>query len=788
MFNTKDENLKKLRKNLKENSRSFIFIIGAGMSREAGMPSWKQLADGLIERYEMLLDEKSTEETECLKALRETDDLWDVFSSMKKRLPEMEYRGYIAEKLSDWKKKVPYNYKLIWKLNICGVITFNIDKLILNAYSSIYESVVDFATGKEYSKYNNYPVSSDRFVLFPHGEIGDPSSWVFTEKERKELYRNENMKKVLAALLNGKNFVIVGFNPRESNFLSLLNDFSIGERISGYNNYYIGPDISWDDREKFSEYGINCISYTNPDEKHSDVTKILEFINDYVPRDSEYPSVYEGEKYTPEDIPSYEECTKISLDRLRDILNGNIANILPADSVPSTEQLDELQKFYKKYSEQLYLAWFVNPNSDRGRRLHGYTLKSAVGRGAFGNVYEAYDDGNRKFAVKILLPEVKDKVQYLSCFRRGIRSMKMLKEHHVNGMVQIYSSYEVPACIVMDYIEGYTLREAMENRVLRSLHKKVEVLKSIAEIIHKSHNLEECILHRDLKPENIMLENFYNDDDDLSVVIMDFDLSWHKGATELTVALGAMSQGFMAPEQAEEKEKYTRKTSVDVYSIGMISYYVLTNNNPSPYQHRFSNFKNDLIDDIRKLYKTKWKCLPQYLAETIVKATTQDPEERISLDAYLANMSIAYDMILSDEISNTHPLVLWELAIQIDGEAKCEFSQYGRSANVSTPSLGKSIHMTLCGNNDKNVTIEIQIKKMRQGGEDRTKTGKYLENAKNKALAVVDSSIFCKKNGEIGVSEVTVLLTARLLGVITHDHISKMARNIREIRSKLELQ
>ena len=60
MFNTKDENLKKLRKNLKENSRSFIFIIGAGMSREAGMPSWRQLADGLIERYEMLLDEKST--------------------------------------------------------------------------------------------------------------------------------------------------------------------------------------------------------------------------------------------------------------------------------------------------------------------------------------------------------------------------------------------------------------------------------------------------------------------------------------------------------------------------------------------------------------------------------------------------------------------------------------------------------------------------------------------------------------------------------------------------------
>lgn len=788
MYNKDDGNLNKLKKNLKENSRSFIFILGAGMSRAAGLPSWKELSDGLIDYYEQLQSEKTGETEVFLKRLRETQDLWKVFSSLKRKLPELEYNKYITAQLSDKNRDIPYNYKLIWELDVCGVITFNIDKLILDAYSNVYKSSVDFATGKEFYKYNNFPVSNDKFVLFPHGEISNPSSWIFTEEERNNLYKDKNLKNIMSTLLNGKNIVIAGFNPHESSFLSLLADFFIGNRISGYDNYYIGADIIWDDREKLADYGINCISYSPEDEQHSDLTKILESISKYIPKDTEFPSVYEGKKYTLEDIPPFEECSQMDLDRLRDILNGNIANILSADKVPTKEQLDMLQKFYKEYSDQLYMAWFVNPDSKRGRKLHGYTLQRSVVRGAFGNVYEAYDDKGEKFAVKILLPEVKDKVQYLSCFRRGIRSMKMLKEHHIEGMVKIYSSYEVPACIVMDYVEGYTLREAIENKALISFHKKVEMLKIIASIIRKSHNLEECILHRDLKPENIMLRNFYNDDDSLDVVILDFDLSWHKGATELTVALGAMSQGFMAPEQAEENEKYTRKTAVDVYSIGMISYYVLTEKNPAPYQHRFHDFRNDLIHDISAEYKTKWMCLAQYLADTIVKATEQEPSERLSLDAYLSNMETALDMILSDEISNTHPLLLQELAVQIDKDAECKFSEYGRSADLRMQSLGKSIHLELNETDRHDVVIHVEIKTLRKGDENRSNTGKYLVNAKNKALSVVDSTLFYKKDGDIGVSEVTVHLTAKLSSVIEHKHIVKMAKNIREVRAKLELQ
>lgn len=786
MYKKDDENLIKLKKKLKENPQSFVFILGAGMSRQAGIPSWKELADGLITHYEKLYPEEAETHTENL---RNKDNLWDVFSFLHRELPELEYNRYITEQLSDKQREIPLNYKLIWELEVCGVITFNIDKLILNAYSSVYQTSVDFATGKEYYKYNNFPTSSNKFVLFPHGEISDPSSWVFTQEQRDRVY-NRNLQNIMSVLINGKNFVIVGFNPQEFNFLSLLKSISIGDTIAGYDNYYIGADIIAEDRKKLAGYGINCISYSPEDEQHSDVTDILESICKYIPRDIEYPSVYEGKRYTPEDIPSHDQCTLVELDHLRNILNGNIANILPADTVPTEEQMEKLQQFYKEFSEQLYLAWFVNPNSERGRKLHGYTLKNSVGRGAFGNVYEAYDDNGNKFAIKILLPEVKDKVRYLSCFRRGIRSMKMLNAHHIEGMVKIYSSYEVPACIVMDYVEGYTLREAIENKALEAFHKKIELLKKIAEIIQKSHNLEECILHRDLKPENIILKNFYYEDESqpLDVVILDFDLSWHKGATELTVALGAMSQGFMAPEQAEENEKYTRSTAVDVYSIGMISYYVLTGNNPSPYQHRFSNFGSDLKNDISTKYKTAWRCLPKFLADTVVKATKHNPSERISLEAYLANIKIALEIVLADEISNTHPLLLQELAAQIAENDEYKISLYGRCADINLSVLGKSIHLELSGSERQDVFISVCIKTVRKGDEERTNTGKYLMNAKNKALSVVDAALFCKKDGRVGRSEVTVDLVAKLSPLVTHKQIMKIAENIKEVRSNLELQ
>ena len=84
--------------------------------------------------------------------------------------------------------------------------------------------------------------------------------------------------------------------------------------------------------------------------------------------------------------------------------------------------------------------------------------------------------------------------------------------------------------------------------------------------------------------------------------------------------------------------------------------------------------------------------------------------------------------------------------------------------------------------------FQIQIGKLRMGMENRTKTEKYLENAKNRALSKVDSSLFPNSKGNIFRSEVLIDLDAKLSKTITHVTIVQMAQNIKVIRAELELK
>ena len=591
----------------------------------------------------------------------------------------------------------------------------------------------------------------------------------------------------MCTLLNARNLVIIGFDPQENSFSTLLNEISIGNKISGYDNYYIGANLKQPEIKVLSDYGISCINYRPDNEMHSEINLILKDLCNYIAKDEEASSIYKGDRYTEEDIPIPIEAVNIGITKLREILNGNIANIIPPNTVPTETQIKELQEFYKRYSFQMHIAWFVDQNSEEGNSVYGYHLVNTIGRGAFGNVYEAFDDEKNRYALKILLPEVKDKVQYLSCFRRGIRSMNILRDNHVDGMVKIYSSYEVPACIIMDYVEGLTLREAVEKKILNSLDKKLQVISQIASIIYKAHSLKECILHRDLKPENVMLRDFYNENsnEEINVVILDFDLSWHKGATELTVALGAMSQGFMAPEQVEENVKYKRNTAVDVYSIGMLAFFILTGENPAPYQHKFHSFEEDLENKIKSTYHMKWKCLSSFLTTVIKRSSLHQPEDRIALSGFISNINLAHRLVVNDEISYSHPMFLREIAYIIDNEAEIDESDFGRKIISKQDSLGKKIILEL-SQAGKNPIMIVKINKLRQGHDKRNP--KYLERAKEKALACVDKKYFYEKRGEIETSAISIYLNAKLSENIKREVVHKMAENIQTIRSAMELQ
>ena len=83
MYNTKDENLMRLMRKIRENPHSFIFIVGAGMSKSSGMPSWEDLARGMINYYEQLFQNTEDDVKAKVEQLKIMDNFWDVFSEFK---------------------------------------------------------------------------------------------------------------------------------------------------------------------------------------------------------------------------------------------------------------------------------------------------------------------------------------------------------------------------------------------------------------------------------------------------------------------------------------------------------------------------------------------------------------------------------------------------------------------------------------------------------------------------------------------------------------------------------
>src|SRR5580700_10726056 len=124
----------------------------------------------------------------------------------------------------------------------------------------------------------------------------------------------------------------------------------------------------------------------------------------------------------------------------------------------------------------------------------------------------------------------------LGSFRRGVKSMRILSNAGVPGMVRYHYGFELPPCVIMDYVDGPNLEEAVQSRLLNTWHDILYTSLEITKIVRSGHNLPERVLHRDIRPPNIILKNFYSDKNEgYSVTVLDFDLSWHRGASEQSI-------------------------------------------------------------------------------------------------------------------------------------------------------------------------------------------------------------------------------------------------------------
>ncbi len=290
-----------------------------------------------------------------------------------------------------------------------------------------------------------------------------------------------------------------------------------------------------------------------------------------------------------------------------------------------------------------------------GKTLDGlYTVRELIGTGGMANVYKAVvgpggpvPEGT-VVAVKVLRQELMHDPDLVRRFKNESKAISLL--NHPN-IVKVYdvSVSENLQYIVMEYVDGMTLREYLNERggkltSRETVHFISQILKALD---HAHHN---GVVHRDIKPQNIMLL------DNGQLRMMDFGIARiSRAENQLTGGKAMGSVHYISPEQAKGDE--TDFTS-DIYSVGVMMYEMLSGHLPFD--------ADDVVEVAIKQISDKPQSLqelapnvPHGLVEITERAMAKRPDNRYAsaaemlnaLNAYVENPAIVFNYTyLPDEI------------------------------------------------------------------------------------------------------------------------------------------
>ncbi|MFD8045823.1 Stk1 family PASTA domain-containing Ser/Thr kinase [Streptomyces chartreusis] len=274
------------------------------------------------------------------------------------------------------------------------------------------------------------------------------------------------------------------------------------------------------------------------------------------------------------------------------------------------------------------------------RRLGGrYELGQVLGRGGMAEVYLAHDTRlGRTVAVKTLRADLARDPSFQARFRREAQSAASLNHPAIVAVYDTGEDYidnvSIPY-IVMEYVDGSTLRELLHSGRKLLPERSLEMTIGILQALEYSHR--SGIVHRDIKPANVMLTR------NGQVKVMDFGIARAMGDSGMTMTQTSAVIGtaqYLSPEQAKGEQVDARS---DLYSTGCLLYELLTVRPPfvgdSPvavaYQHVREEAQAPSVFD------------PEITPEMdaiVLKALTKDPNYRYqSADEMRADIEACLD-------------------------------------------------------------------------------------------------------------------------------------------------
>ena len=283
-----------------------------------------------------------------------------------------------------------------------------------------------------------------------------------------------------------------------------------------------------------------------------------------------------------------------------------------------------------------------------GKKLDGlYEVKELIGSGGMANVYKTVMLGRNGpvpagtvVAVKVLRQEYTHDPELVRRFKNESKAISLL--NHPN-IVKVYdvSVNDQLQYIVMEYVDGMTLREYLNERGGKLTSREtVHFISQILKALEHAH--ANGVVHRDIKPQNIMLL------DNGQLRMMDFGIARISRAENQLLSGKAMgSVHYISPEQAKGDE--TDCTS-DIYSVGVMMYEMLSGHLPFDADDMVEVAIKQISDKPKSLHEIAPE-VPNALVEITEKAMAKLPQNRYAsaremldaLDAYVQNPSVMFE-------------------------------------------------------------------------------------------------------------------------------------------------
>ncbi len=277
-----------------------------------------------------------------------------------------------------------------------------------------------------------------------------------------------------------------------------------------------------------------------------------------------------------------------------------------------------------------------------GKRLDGrYEMRELIGVGGMAYVYKAYDSvDDRTVAVKILRDEFLTNEEFTRRFRNESKAIAILNHPNIVKVLDVGFGQHLQY-IVMEYIDGITLKEYLDQRKdirwKEAVHFTVQILRAL------QHAHDKGIVHRDIKPQNIMLLS------DGTIKVTDFGIarlsrSEMRSTMEDEKAIGSVH--YISPEQARAE---ITDEKADLYSVGVVLYEMLTGRLPFEADNAVSVAIMQMQSEPTMPHLIN-EDVPEGLEQITIKAMQKDADKRYQsaaemlsdIDEFKRNPSIKF--------------------------------------------------------------------------------------------------------------------------------------------------